>query len=149
MAQFNSDSYEGMSSLPTNSHGGMVMAHRSLVKFPVETVLAIGDKLVMGVLPEGYTIDSVSADSDGFAGLSVDVVQADSLDVGAVELSLAAGISLATAGRVNGAMTMNAVRYQGSDQRKYIVAKVAAGGTVTAGKEIGLTIQYRYRQVTY
>ena len=149
MAQFSSDSLEGMSSLPTNSHGGMVMGHRCVVKFPVQTVLAIGDKLVMGVLPEGYTIDSVSADSDGFAGLSVDVVQADSLAAGATELTLASAISLATAGRVAGTMTMNAVRYQGSDKRKFIVAKVAAGGTVTAGKEIGLTVQYRYRQVAY
>ena len=59
MAQFLSDSFEGMSSLPTNSHGGMVMAHRCAIIFPVAATLVANDKLVLGILPAGYTIDSI------------------------------------------------------------------------------------------
>lgn len=149
MAQFNSDSYEGMSSLPTNSHAGMVMTHRCAIIFPVAVTLVAGDKLVLGTLPAGYTVQSVNADTDGIAGLSVNVVQADTLEAGAVKTTLASAVSLATDGIVAGTMTKAGIRLKGSNDNLYLVADVAVGGAVAAGKEVGVTFSYRYRQVTY
>ncbi len=149
MAQFNSDSYEGMSSLPTNSHAGMVMSHRCAITFAVATTLVAGDKLVLGVLPAGYTVQGVSADTDGIAGLSVNVVQANTLGAGAVKTTLASGVSLVTAGGVSGTLTKDAIRFKGSNENLYLVAEVAEGGAVTKGSEVGVTISYRYRQVAY
>lgn len=149
MAQFNSDSHEGLSNLPTNSHAGMKMAHRCAVIFPVAAALAIGDKLVLGQLPPGYTIDAAKADSDGIAGLTVKLVQADSLADDAEELTLATDVSLAAAGQVAATLPLNAVRFKGVDTPLYLVAEVTAGGSVTAGQEVGITFEYRYRQVTY
>lgn len=150
MAQFSSDSHDGMSSLPTNSHGGMVMTHRCAVIFPVNATLAIGDKLVLGKLPAGYTVQNVTADTDGIAGLSVNVVQADSLiDAGATKTTLASGVSLVTEGGVAGTLSKAAIRFKGVDQNLFLVAEVAAGGAVTKGQEVGVTVSYRYRQVAY
>ncbi|HRA30282.1 MAG TPA: hypothetical protein PLT61_12195, partial [Acinetobacter johnsonii] len=64
MAQHQSDSYIGLSNLPTNSHGGMLMSHRCAVSFAVATTLVAGDLLVLGRLPAGFTVESVKADSD-------------------------------------------------------------------------------------
>lgn len=150
MAQFNSDSHDGMSSLPTNSHGGMVMTHRCAVIFPVNATLVAGDKLVLGKLPAGYTVQNVTADTDGITGLSVNVVQADSLiDAGATKTTLASGVSLVTAGGVAGTLTKDAIRFKGLDKNLFLVAEVAVGGAVTKGQEVGVTVSYRYRQVAY
>ncbi len=150
MAQFNSDSHDGMSSLPTNSHGGMVMTHRCAVIFPVNVTLVAGDKLVLGKLPAGYTVQAITADTDGITGLSVNVVQADSLiDAGATKTTLASGVSLVTAGGVAGTLTKDAIRFKGLDKNLFLVAEVAVGGAVTKGQEVGLTVSYRYRQVAY
>lgn len=150
MAQFSSDSHDGLSNLPTNSHGGMVMTHRCAVIFPVAATLAIGDKLVLGKLPAGYTVQGITADTDGVTGLSVNVVQANSLvDAGAVKLTLASGVSLVTAGGVSGTLTKDAIRFKGANEDLYLVAEVAAGGAVTKGLEVGVTVTYRYRQVAY
>ena len=150
MAQFNSDSHEGLSNLPTNSHGGMVMAHRCAVSFAVAVTLVAGDKLVLGQLPAGYTVQDLTADSDGIAGLSVNVVQADSLESDAEKLTLASGISLGTAGgEIAGTLTKDAVRFKGDNNNLYLVAEVAGGGSVTKGQEVGVTVSYRYRQVAY
>lgn len=150
MAQFNSDSHEGLSNLPTNSHGGMVMSHRCAITFAVAATLVAGDKLVLGQLPAGYTVQDLTADSDGIAGLTVDVVQADSLESGATKLTLASGISLATAGgEIAGTLTKDAVRFKGDNNTLYLVAEVVDGGSVTKGQEVGVTVSYRYRQVTY
>lgn len=150
MAQFNSDSHDGMSSLPTNSHGGMVMTHRCAVIFPVNATLVAGDKLVLGKLPAGYTVQAITADTDGITGLSVNVVQADSLiDAGATKTTLASGVSLVTAGGVAGTLTKDAIRFKGLDKNLFLVAEVAVGGAVTKGQEVGVTVSYRYRQVAY
>ncbi|ENV00945.1 hypothetical protein [Acinetobacter variabilis] len=150
MAQFVSDSLEGLSNLPTNSHAGMVMTHRCAITFAVAATLVAGDKLVLGKLPVGYTVQDVRADSDGITGLSVNVVQASSLDGDATKLTLAAGLSLATeGGDIQGTLTKAAARFKGENTMQYLVAEVAVGGSVTAGKEIGITFDYRYRQVTY
>lgn len=149
MAQFLSDSFEGMSSLPTNSHGGMVMAHRCAIVFSVAATLAANDKLVLGILPAGYTIDSIKADTDGITGLTVDVVQAEDLALVTGKKVLASGVSLVTAGGVDGKLTKDAIRFKGSDKPLYLVAQVAVGGTVTAKQEVGITFQYHYRQVAY
>lgn len=151
MAQFNSDSHDGMSSLPTNSHGGMVMTHRCAVIFPVNATLVAGDKLVLGKLPAGYTVQAITADTDGITGLSVNVVQADSLiDAGATKTTLAPTVSLANAGgNVAGVMSKDAVRFKGLDKNLFLVAEVAVGGAVTKGQEVGVTVSYRYRQVAY
>lgn len=150
MAQFSSDSYDGLSNLPTNSHGGMVMSHRCAVIFPVATTLVVGDKLVLGKLPAGYTVQDISADTDGVTGLSVNVVQANSLvDAGAVKLTLATGVSLVTAGGVAGKLTKDAIRFKGSNEDLFLVAEVAVGGAATKGLEVGVTFTYRYRQVAY
>ena len=98
MAQYFSESHEGMSSLPTNSHGGMLMRHRCAIVFAVGATLAAKDQLVLGVLPAGYTIDEITADSDGIAGLSVNVVQAEGLAQSDAKTTLASAISLAAAG---------------------------------------------------
>ena len=150
MAQFNSDSHEGLSNLPTNSHGGMVMTHRCAVTFAVAATLVAGDKLVLGQLPAGYTVQGITADSDGITGLSVDVVQADGLASGDAKLALSSGVSLATAGGAIAApLTKDAVRFKGSNNNLYLVAEVKVGGSVTKGKEVGVTVSYRYRQVAY
>lgn len=151
MAQFNSESYDGMSNLPTNSHAGMVMSHRCAITFPVAATLVAGDKLVLGVLPAGYTVQSITADTDGIAGLSVNVVQADSLiDAGATKTTLAPTVSLVTAGgNVAGVMSKDAVRFKGSNNNLFLVAEVAVGGAVAKGAEVGVTFGYRYRQVAY
>lgn len=150
MAQFVSDSLEGLSNLPTNSHAGMVMTHRCAIAFTVAATLAAGDKLVLGKLPVGYTVQDVRADSDGIAGLSVNVVQADSLESGAVKTTLAAGVSLATeGGDIQGTLTKAAARFKGANTELFLVAEVAEGGSVTVGQEVGITFDYRYRQVTY
>lgn len=150
MAQFVSDSHIGLGNLPTNSHAGMVMTHRCAITFAVAATLVAGDKLVLGKLPVGYTVQDVRADSDGITGLSVNVVQASSLDGDATKLTLASGVSLATeGGDIQGTLTKAAARFKGNDTALYLVAEVAAGGSVTAGKEIGITFDYRYRQVTY
>lgn len=147
--QYSSDSLDGLSNLPTNSHGGMVMSHRCAVIFPVAATLAIGDQLVLGKLPAGYTVQDVKADTDGIVGLSVNVVQADTLGAGAVKLTLATGVSLVTAGGVDGTLTKDAIRFKGENEDLYLVAEVAAGGDVTKGAEVGVTFTYRYRQVAY
>lgn len=149
MAQYFSESHEGMSSLPTNSHGGMLMRHRCAIAFVVGGTLAAKDQLVLGVLPAGYTIDEITADSDGIAGLSVNVVQAEGLAESDAKTTLASGISLATAGGVAGTVTKDAIRFKGTDKGLYLVAEVVAGGDVTAGQEVGVTFTYRYRQVAY
>ena len=149
MAQYFSESHEGMSSLPTNTHGGMLMRHRCAIAFVVGGTLAAKDQLVLGVLPAGYTIDEITADSDGIAGLSVNVVQAEGLAESDAKTTLASGISLANAGGVAGTVTKDAIRFKGTDKGLYLVAEVAAGGNVTAGQEVGVTFTYRYRQVTY
>lgn len=149
MAQYFSESHEGMSSLPTNSHGGMLMRHRCAIVFAVGATLAAKDQLVLGVLPAGYTIDEITADSDGIAGLSVNVVQAEGLAESDAKTTLASAISLATAGGVAGTVTKDAIRFKGTDKGLYLVAEVAEGGNVTVGQEVGVTFTYRYRQVTY
>ena len=149
MAQYFSESHEGMSSLPTNSHGGMLMRHRCAIVFAVGATLAAKDQLVLGVLPAGYTIDEITADSDGIAGLSVNVVQAEGLAQSDAKTTLASAISLANAGGVAGTVTKDAIRFKGTDKGLYLVAEVAEGGSVTAGQEVGVTFTYRYRQVTY
>ena len=149
MAQYFSESHEGMSSLPTNSHGGMLMRHRCAIVFAVGATLAAKDQLVLGVLPADYTIDEITADSDGIAGLSVNVVQAEGLAESDAKTTLASAISLATAGGVAGTVTKDAIRFKGTDKGLYLVAEVAEGGNVTAGQEVGVTFTYRYRQVTY
>ncbi len=149
MAQYFSESHEGMSSLPTNSHGGMLMRHRCAIVFAVGATLAAKDQLVLGVLPAGYTIDEITADSDGITGLSVNVVQAEGLAQSDAKTTLASAISLAAAGGVAGKVTKDAIRFKGTDKGLYLVAEVAEGGNVTAGQEVGVTFTYRYRQVTY
>lgn len=151
MAQFNSDSFEGLSNLPTNSHGGMVMSHRCAVIFPVNATVAIGDKFVLGKLPAGYTVQDITADTDGITGLTVNVVQTNSLiDAGATKITLAPSISLATAGgEIAGTLSKDAVRFKGSNNDLFLVAEVTAGGSVTKGQEVGVTVTYRYRQATY
>lgn len=150
MAQFNSDSHEGLSNLPTNSHGGMVMSHRCAVVFTVAATIAIGDKFVLGVLPAGYTVQGITADSDGITGLSVNLVQAEGLGASDAKLALSSGVSLATAGGAIAApLTKDAARFKGSNNNLYLVAEVTAGGSVIAGKEVGVTVSYRYRQVAY
>ncbi|WP_446892630.1 hypothetical protein [Acinetobacter sp. NS4_7] len=149
MAQYFSESHEGMSSLPTNSHGGMLMRHRCAIAFVVGGTLAAKDQLVLGVLPAGYTIDEITADSDGIAGLKVNVVQAEGLAESDAKTTLASAISLATAGGVAGTVTKDAIRFKGTDKGLYLVAEVVEGGNVTAGQEVGVTFTYRYRQVTY
>lgn len=148
MAQFLSDSFEGMSSLPTNSHGGMVMTHRCAIIFPVAATLAVNDKLVLGILPAGYTIDSIKGDTDGIVGLSVTVSQADDLALTNKKI-LTSAISLVVAGGVDGKLTKDAIRFKGANKPLYLVAEVTAGGAVTAKQEVGITFQYHYRQVTY
>lgn len=149
MAQYFSESHKGMSSLPTNSHGGMLMRHRCAIVFAVGAALTVKDQLVLGVLPAGYTIDEITADSDGIAGLSVNVVQAEGLAQSDAKTTLASAISLAAAGGVAGKVTKDAIRFKGTDKGLYLVAEVTAGGSVTAGQEVGVTFTYRYRQVTY
>ncbi len=148
MAQYQSDSFEGMSNLPTNSHGGMLMSHRCAVLFPVAATLAAGDLLVLGRLPAGYTIEAVKSDSD--VGLTFDVIQTDSLDKQTEkdELILVQGLN-PNANQVDGTLTMKAIRSKGLDSDRFLVAKITTGGAVTAGQEMGVTFHYRYRQVTY
>lgn len=146
MAQFNSESFEGMSSLPTNSHGGMLMRHRCAIRFAVQTVIAEGDNLVLARLPAGYVIDQITVDTDGITGLAVNLVQKETVE--AVEkTTLASAVDLATAGVADVKVEKDAIRFDGSDQSLYLVAEATAGGTFAVGDEVGVTFSYRYRQV--
>jgi len=149
MAQFNSDSYEGASNLPTNSHGGMVMAHRSVVSFPKETALANNDIIVLGVLAPGYTIDRIVADTEAVVGLKVALLKAESLDDLDAATTVATEVDLATAGQVQAVLTSAAIKDRGADVPLFLIAKVTSAGTLAANKEIGVRFEYRYRQAAY
>jgi len=148
MAQHQSDSYIGLSNLPTNSHGGMLMSHRCAVSFAVATTLVAGDLLVLGRLPAGFTVESVKADSD--VVLAFDVIQTDSLNklTEKDELVLAKDLN-PNANQVDGTMELKAIRAKGKDTDRFLVAKITTGGALTAGKEVGVTFHYRYRQTAY
>ena len=63
---------------------------------------------------------------------------------------ISSDVSLATAGGAIAApLTKDAARFKGSNNNLYLVAEVTAGGSVIAGKEVGVTVSYRYRQVAY
>jgi len=146
MAQYKADS-SYLSNLPALSTAGNLMTHRCAVVFDVAASLTAADTFLLGQLPAGYIVDDVLADGEGIAGLSLSVTQTDSLTAPSYTLVLADDISLVTAGRVAGAMKLNAVRSAGYGQNQYLVAKVVGTGTLAKGKEIGVTIKYRYRQV--
>ena len=147
MAQYQSDSFVGMSSLPTNSHGGMLMAHRCVVHFAVSTALAANDLLVLGRLPAGYTVEEIKADAAA-AGLVLDVVAKPSLEGTDGDLALSSAVTLA-AGEVAGPRTVAAINFEGSNTELFLVAKVTTGATMAAGSKVGVTFTYRYRQPTY
>lgn len=149
MAKYFSDSQVGLSSLPTNSHVGMVMAHRCVVPFRVDTPLSVGDVLVLGVLPLGYTVESIKADSDGIEGLAINVKCMDSLDGALKELTLVDSISLGEAAQVAGQLTLAAIKDRGENTARFLVAEVTAEGKATKGQEVGVTVGYRFRQVAY
>lgn len=148
MAQYNSDSFEGTSNLPTNSHGGMQMAHRSVISFPKDTALVVGDKLVLGILAPGYVIDRVVADTEGFANLKVSLTKHAALNQESVG-TIATEISLITAGQAQATLTAAEIKARGANVPLFLVATVTAAGTVGANKEIGIRFEYRYRQVAY
>ena len=143
-----SDSMEGMSSLPTNSHAAMLMVHRCAASVAVKTTLATDDLIHLGKLPNGYTVEGIKADSDGIAGLTADIILIDPNDESKI-IELAKGVSFINAGQTIGTLTLNAVRFKGFNQNSIIAAKVVEGGELTKGKEVGVTIEYKYRQVTY
>lgn len=148
MAQYNSDSFEGMSSLPTNSHAAMVMAHRCAMPFTVATALAVGDLIYLGALPVGYTIEGIKVDSDGIAELKADILLLDPENNNA-ETKVVTGASFIDAGVATQVLDLKATRHKGTEHKLHIVAKVTAAASVAKGQEIGVTVQYKYRQVAY
>lgn len=143
-----SDSMEGMSSLPTNSHAAMVMSHRCVFLATIATALVAGDLIHLGKLPNDYTIEGIKADSDGFVGLTADIILIDPTDEAKV-IEIAKGVSFVDAGQVTGALTLAATRFKGFKQNAIIAAKIVGAGSIGLGKEVGVTVQYKYRQVTY
>ena len=142
-----SDSHEGMSSLPTNSHAAMLMSHRCAVVFTVAEALVAGDLIYLGKLPNGYTIESLRIDSDGVVGLTADILQIN--DTTSAEIELSKAVSFVDAGIASAPLSLAAVRLKGDYHASDIVAKIVGGGSVTKGKQLGVTITYKYRQVTY
>lgn len=143
-----SDSMEGMASLPTNSHAAMLMGHRCAVVVFLATALAAGDLIHLGKLPNDYTIEGIKADSDGIAGLTADIILIDPTDETKV-IEIAKGVSFVDAGQVVADLTLEATRFKGFNQNAIIAAKVVGAGSLDKGKEIGVSIEYKYRQVTY
>ena len=114
----------------------------------VKTALAAGDLIHLCKLPNEYTLEGIKADSDGFAGLTADIILIDPLDETKV-IELAKAVSFAEAGQTIGTLTLPAVRFKGFDRNAIIAAKVVGEGELVKGKELGVTIQYKYRQITY
>lgn len=146
MALYNSTTMDGSSNLPSNSHAAMVLEHRCAVVFATAASLTTADTLVLGKLPAGYIIDSINADTEGVAGLSLSFQQTDSLTAPTKTTVLAADLSVASAGQKTAVMNLAAIRLQGENIPMNVVAKVVGTGSMAAGKEIGVTIKYRSRQ---
>lgn len=146
MALYNSDTMDGSSNLPSNSHAGIVMEHRCAVVFPTATALTAADTLVLGKVPVGYIIDSINADSEGIAGLSLAISQVDNVSAPIKSLVLADDLSVVNAGRQNATMKLAAIRAKGENIPMILIAKVVGSGSLAAGKEIGVTVKYRSRQ---
>lgn len=159
MAKYFSDSHVGYSSLPTNSHAGIVMAHRCVVPFPVDTKLVAGDQLVLGVLGNGYTIDSIKGYSDGIPGLELKIMTVDSIDGATSTMDLVERLDISKPAQVTGELTLDAVKDRGVNAPRYLVAEVintngeeepgVSSVSITKGQEIGITFDYRFRQATY
>lgn len=148
MAQFYSQSYDNRSNFPTVMNAGVQMQHRASYKFPVATALAVNDWIVFGRLSEGYIPTAVRADSDGVANLTVDILLVDDLDSPKTTLTIATGVSLVSAGVVQGTLPMNAWRYKGLNVPMYLVAKVNVAASAAKNVEVGVILDYRYRQNT-
>ncbi|MDC4360965.1 hypothetical protein NQ651_17405 [Acinetobacter baumannii] len=148
MAQYTTESLDKRSNFPTNSHAGMVMSHRSAVTFKVAAALAVNDVLVFGQLADAYVLNGLVVDSDAIANLVADVLLVDSLDNPTFTLELAKGVTFANAEAKEAPLSLAAARFKGENRHLYIIAKVKTAGNVTAGQQIGLRLDYRYRQNT-
>lgn len=148
MAQYTTESLDKRSNFPTNSHAGMVMSHRSAVVFKVAAALAVNDQIVFGQLSEAYVPNGLLVDTDAIANLAADILLVDSLDNPTFTLELAKNVTFANAEAKDVQLSLNAARFKGDNRRLYIVAKVKTAGSVTAGQQIGLRFDYRYRQNT-
>ncbi|WP_151721059.1 hypothetical protein [Acinetobacter ursingii] len=141
-------SYENRSTLPFSTNTGVVLQHRSSLKFAIATALAVNDLIVLGTFKEGYRPVSVKADSDGIAALTADILLVDDIEQPTTTITVASGVSFVDDGIQDGVLTKAALRYKGLEMPMYLVAKVKAAANAAVGKEIGVTLSYRYRQST-
>ncbi|MCE6089536.1 hypothetical protein KR611_14310, partial [Acinetobacter baumannii] len=58
------------------------------------------------------------------------------------------GVTFANAEVKEAGLSLAASRFKGDNRRLFIVAKVKTAGSVTAGQQIGLRLDYRFRQNT-
>lgn len=149
MALHKSDSYHGYSQLPTNTNAGVVSSHRSAIIFPVSTVLAANDLLVLGRLEVGFVPANLQIDSDGVTGLTADILLVDSLETPTLTVKLATAASFVEEAVTKITLSKEAIRFKGTNIPLFVVAKVVNGGTADVGKELGVTLDYRFRQITY
>ncbi|WP_394661398.1 hypothetical protein [uncultured Acinetobacter sp.] len=144
----NAPSYENRSTLPFSTNTGVVLQHRCALVFSIATALAANDLIVLGTLKEGYKPVSVKADSDGIANLTADILLVDDLENPATTITVASGLSFVDDGIKDGVLTKAALRYKGLEKPMYLVAKIVDASNAGLGKEIGVTLSYRYRQST-
>lgn len=135
----------GFNQALTVQHSGTPVVQRVLLKLPAETVLAAGDVILLGELPQDYVLDSIQIDTVqtvAEATVNVGILEEDQ---SAVEFAAIKAGSLATAGfvRSNSAEALRAGRQDGN---RTLAAVVVAGGTAAAGTEIGFTLSYRNAQ---